>query len=164
MNRYSWGQMAKSKILTLCLDLFFCQSLPTPALENQLFLFLFLRCAGNHTLIFILFYFVFFLGPYYWHMEIPRLGLNQNCSRWPTPQLQQWWIWAWFSTFTTAHSNARSLTHWERPEIEPASLWMLIRFVSTEQGRELRELHFIFYYYFFFFLNYSNEFITSVVV
>ena len=39
--------------------------------------------------------------------------------------------------YTTAHGNARSLTHWERPGIEPASSWMLLRFVSTDPQREL---------------------------
>ena len=38
---------------------------------------------------------------------------------------------------TTAHSNARSLTHCVRPGIEPASSWMLVRFVSAEPRRVL---------------------------
>ena len=33
-------------------------------------------------------------------------------------------------TYTTAHGNAGSLTHWERPGIKPASLWMLGSFVN----------------------------------
>ena len=32
--------------------------------------------------------------------------------------------------------NARSLTHWARPRIEPASSWILGRFISTEPQRE----------------------------
>ena len=36
------------------------------------------------------------------------------------------------ATCTRAHSNSGSLTHWVRPEIEPASSWMLVRFVSAE--------------------------------
>ena len=36
----------------------------------------------------ILFLFCF-LGPYPWHMEVPRLGSNQSYSCWPTPQPQQ---------------------------------------------------------------------------
>ena len=27
-----------------------------------------------------------FLGLHPQHMEVPRLGVNQNCSRWPKPQ------------------------------------------------------------------------------
>ena len=37
-----------------------------------------------------------------------------------------------------SHSNARSLTHWERPGIEPASSWILARFVTAEPSRELQ--------------------------
>jgi len=33
-------------------------------------------------------------------------------------------------TCTTAHSNARSLTHWARPGIEPESSWILVRSVN----------------------------------
>ena len=50
------------------------------------------------------------------------------------PDLQ---IWAVSVTYTTAHSNARSLTHWARPEMEPASSWMLVKFISAEPQREL---------------------------
>ena len=32
-------------------------------------------------------------------------------------------------TYTTAHSNAESLTHWARSGIEPASSWSLDRFI-----------------------------------
>ena len=39
--------------------------------------------------------------------------------------------------YTTAHSNARSLTHWERPGINPSSSWILVRFVSAEPWWEL---------------------------
>ena len=33
-------------------------------------------------------------------------------------------------TYITAHSNARSLTHWARPGIEPVSSWILVGFVN----------------------------------
>ena len=39
---------------------------------------------------------------------------------------------------TTAHGNARSLTYWERPGIEPASSWILVRFINTEPQWELQ--------------------------
>jgi len=35
------------------------------------------------------------------------------------------------ATYTTAHSNAGSLTHWARQGIEPSTLWFLVRFVSA---------------------------------
>ena len=39
-------------------------------------------------------------------------------------------------TYTTAHSNAGTLTHWVRPGIEPVTLWFLVGFVSTAPWRE----------------------------
>ena len=33
--------------------------------------------------------------------------------------------------------HARSLTHWARPAIKPATSWSLVRFVSAAPGREL---------------------------
>ena len=65
-------------------------------------------------------------------MEVPRLGVNWNCSRWSTPQPQQHWIQAMSETHTTAHSNMGSLTHWARLGIEPASSWILVGLVTTE--------------------------------
>ena len=34
------------------------------------------------------------------------------------------------ATYTTAHGNARSLTHWATPRIEPSTPWFLVRFVN----------------------------------
>ena len=45
-------------------------------------------------------------------MEIPRLGVKLELPLWPLPQPQQRGIWAGSSTYTTAHDNTRSLTHW----------------------------------------------------
>ena len=47
-------------------------------------------------------------------------------------------------TYTTTPGNARSSTRWARPGMEPASSWMLGRFISVEPRRELQEL-FIYY-------------------
>ena len=58
-------------------------------------------------------------------MEVPRLGSNSSYSCQPTPQPQQWQIWAMSATYTIADGNARSLTHWGRPGIEPTSSWVL---------------------------------------
>ena len=38
-----------------------------------------------------------------------------------------------------SHSNARSLSHWARPWIEPASSWMVVRFIFAELQWELQE-------------------------
>ena len=44
--------------------------------------------------------------------------------------LQQHETWATSVTYTTAHSNAGSLTHGARPGIEPLSSWMLLGFAN----------------------------------
>ena len=62
---------------------------------------------------------------------------------WPMPQPQQHQIWATSMTYTTAHSNAGSLTLWMRPGIEPASSRRPVRFVSAEPWRELPRLLFL---------------------
>ena len=64
-------------------------------------------------------------------------GSNWSCSCWSTPQPQQCGIWVASATYTTAHSNAGSLTHWLRPGIEPVSSWILVTFVSAEPRWEL---------------------------
>ena len=76
------------------------------------------------------FFFLFFLGPYPRHMEVPRLRVESELHLLAYTHPQQQWIWAVSSTYTTAHGNARFLTHWLRPGIEPASSWILARFVN----------------------------------
>ena len=46
-------------------------------------------------------------------------------------------IGATSATYTTAHNNAGSLTHWVRPGIEPSTSWFLVGFVSAAPRREL---------------------------
>ena len=41
------------------------------------------------------------------------------------------------ATCTTAHGNARSLTHRVGPGIEPVSSWILVGFVTTKPQQEL---------------------------
>ena len=87
-----------------------------------------------------------FMGPHprhMQHMEVPRLGVKLELQL-PTyttdtvsePCLQP------IPQHTTAHSNARSLTHWVRSGIEPTTSWFLVRFVSAVPRSEL--LYFIF--------------------
>ena len=59
------------------------------------------------------------------------------------PQPQQHQIWAASSNYTPAPSNTGSFTHRARSGIEPASSWMLVRFVSAEPQRGLHGDHFI---------------------
>ena len=46
------------------------------------------------------------------------------------PQPQQLRIQTESVSYTTAHGNAGSLTHWVRPGIEPATSWFLVRFTN----------------------------------
>ena len=70
---------------------------------------------------------VCFLGPNPQHMEVPRQGLNRSCTCWSMPYQHQ--IWATSVTYTTAHGNTRSLTHWARPGIKLATSWFLVGFI-----------------------------------
>ena len=70
------------------------------------------------------FFFFFFLGLYPQHMEVLRPGVRVEL---PLP------------TYTTAHSNARSTTHWTSPGIKPASSWILVRFISTAPQGKLQQ-------------------------
>ena len=63
-------------------------------------------------------------------------------AAWPTPQAQQREIQAVSVTYTTAHSNAGSLTYWAGPGIESESSWLLVRFITAEPRRELLFLDF----------------------
>ena len=80
----------------------------------------------------ILFYFTlsffFFLSKAYGIWMCLGQGSNQSYSCWPTPQ--QLRIWATSVTYTTAHHNARSPTHWAKPGIEPTSSLILVGFIS----------------------------------
>ena len=57
---------------------------------------------------------------------------HYSCQAQPQPQPQplQHRIQAASVTYTTVHGNTGSLTHWERPEIKPASSWILVRFLT----------------------------------
>ena len=61
--------------------------------------------------LFIYFLSFVFLGPYSWLIEVPRLGvelqlcLHHSSARFPVMS----------ATYTAAHGNAVSLTHWARP-------------------------------------------------
>ena len=91
----------------------------------------------------------FYFGVHLWHMKVPRLGSNQNCSCWPTPQPPQGQIQAAYVTFAVACSNVGSLTHWARLGIEPTSLWILVGFLTcwtTIGTLNLGILDYIFYF------------------
>ena len=60
---------------------------------------------------FFFFGFCLFQGHSYGIWRFPGQGSNQSSSHWPTPEPQQHRIRAESAIYTTAHSNARSLTH-----------------------------------------------------
>ena len=80
-------------------------------------------CLGwaKGALIYLVYLFIF-LGVQLRHMEVPRLEVKSE----PQPH----WIQALSATFVETHGNARSLTHWARPGIEPPSSWILVGFVT----------------------------------
>ena len=85
----------------------------------------------------LLFFFLLFYGCTHGIWKFPGYGLNQNYSCRRTPEPQQPRIWAASATYTTAHSNAGSLTHWERPGIKPTSSGILVGFISAVPQQEL---------------------------
>ena len=83
---------------------------------------------------FFSFLFFLFFGLHPQFMEVPRVGVY-SCQ--PTPQPQQRRIQAASSTYTTAHSNAKSLAHCAKPGIEPTTSWFLDGFIFDVPLREL---------------------------
>ena len=107
------------------------------------YLVLSIRNVVEWTCFFIYFtslFFLLFRAARTAHGGSQAMGQIRAAACWPTaqPQPQPQQIWASSVTYTTAHGNARSLTHWERPGIEPATSWFLVGFVSIEPRRELR--------------------------
>ena len=86
----------------------------TPVLAlRHLLLFLMLGIASKFSCRIPLF--VLFWGHICKIMQVPRLGV----------ELEQQ-----LPAYTTARGNARSLNHWTMPGMEPASLWILVGFVT----------------------------------
>ena len=71
-----------------------------------------------------------------------RVPIRAEAASLPMPEPQQRRIRAASATYTTAHGNARSLTHWARPGIKRVSSGILVRFIATEPQRELLKLIF----------------------
>ena len=68
------------------------------------------------------YFLLFFLrAVHLWHTEVPRLGVQSELQ---------------LLTYTTAHGNDGSLTHWAGPGIKPTSSWIPVGFISPEpQGK-----------------------------
>ena len=70
-------------------------------------------------------------------MEVPRLGVKLELLAAGQCHIQQYGIQATSATYTTTHSNSRYLTHCVMPGIQPASSWILVRFINAEPQQEL---------------------------
>ena len=81
-------------------------------------------------------------------MKVSSVGVELELQLRPTPQQQQHRILAVSVTYTTAHSNAGSLTHWARPGVEPSSLWILVRFFTCWDTAGTPSFFFFFKYNF----------------
>ena len=90
------------------------------------------------------FFFVFFRAAPVAHGGSQARGLIRAVAIGLRHSQQQHGIQAMSATYTTAHGNTRSLTHWARPAIEPSSSWILVGFVTTEPQRELLTFLFLF--------------------
>ena len=79
--------------------------------------------------------------------KFPGYRSNCSCSCWPMLEPQQCQIRATSATYTTVHGNARYLTHWAGPGIEPVNSWILVRFLTAGPWRELHlDLNFGFFF------------------
>ena len=67
-------------------------------------------------------------------MELPRLGDESELQllAYTTATAMQCGIHSESANYATAHGNSGSLTHRARPGIEPASSWLLVRFISAK--------------------------------
>ena len=82
------------------------------------------------------FFLVAFWGSTHGTWRFSGEGSNRSCRCRPIPQPQQLGIQAASETHTTAPGNAGSLTHRARPGMEPATSWIIVRFVSAAPHRE----------------------------
>ena len=69
-------------------------------------------------------------------MVVPRLGVTWQLQ--PLAYATATATWD-PSCICNLHHNVVSLTHWVRQGIEPASSWILVRFISTAVQQELRK-------------------------
>ena len=81
--------------------------------------------------VFFFFFFFVFLGLHPRHTEIPWLGAELELQQLTYTTATATHFWAACMTYTTAHSNTGSLTHWAGPGIGPRSSWIQLRFVNS---------------------------------
>ena len=77
-----------------------------------------------------------FLGLHPRHIEVPRLGVESEL--WPLAYTATPDPSCICNLHHSSQGNTGSLTHWARPGMEPASSWMLVRFIAAEPRREVQ--------------------------
>ena len=90
----------------------------------QIILLLLLGCFS-----YLNFFFLYRPAPTAYGISQARSWIRATACQ-PTSQPQQSGIHAMSATYTIAHSNTRSLMHWPMPSIEPATSWILVRFIN----------------------------------
>ena len=103
--------------------------------------FFFLFHWLNFSFSFRIFFFFVFLGLHPQHMEVPRQGVKSDLWLPAYATAQQLGMGATSATYTTAHGNTGSLTHWARPR---TSSWILAGFITTEPQGNSQNLFFFF--------------------
>ena len=74
--------------------------------------------------------FIYFLGPHPWHMEVPRLAVQSELQLPACTTATATPDWSCICDLHHSSWQCRSLTHWTRPGIKPASSWILVGFVN----------------------------------
>ena len=91
-----------------------------------------------------------FLGLHAWHMELPRLGVKSKLQLLAYTTAEATWDRSRICDLHHSSWNARFLTHWMRPGMEPTSSWILVRFISAAPQRGLWFLIYLFWLLFIF--------------
>ena len=88
--------------------------------------------------------FVLFLGPHLGRIVL-RLGVKSelHLPAYAMATATAMWDLSHVSDlYTTTHGNAGTLIHWVRPGIEPASSWIVVRFVSAASQWEVHDYNY----------------------
>ena len=135
LEKYLFDSFAHFKIVLFVFSLLNCKSsLYRDTKSYQLYDFQIFSFFWFFTLFpfpflsfpFLSFLFSFvFLGLHPWHLEVPRLGVKSELQMPATATAITMPDLSTSATYTTAHGNAGSSTHWARPGIEPASSWII---------------------------------------
>ena len=75
-------------------------------------------------------FFFFLLGSHLQNMEVSRLGVNLELQLLTYATATAMLDPSHSATYTAAHGNAGSLTHWSRPGIKPAFSWVIVEFLT----------------------------------